>query len=469
MLKTPNPSSERQRTWAVVGGGMLGLSLAHDLAKQGEAVSLFESADELGGLASVWDLNGVLWDRHYHVISMTDTILRSLLDEIGLEKDIQWVETRTGFFSNGKLHSMSNSMEFLKFPPLTLVEKFRLAATIMYASKIKNWRRLEKIPVVKWLTRLSGKGTTEKIWIPLLKAKLGENYKKASAAFIWTTIQRMYKARRTGLKKEMFGYVPGGYANILARMAETIQSQGVSIHLSSKIAEVRRGESGGVSLEMADGSVRQFDQVILTTPSSVVTKICPELDEAQRRLHAGIEYQGIVCASLLLKRSLSPYYVTNITDTWVPLTGIIEMTTIVDRQQFGGNHLIYLPKYVPANDPVFERTDGEIRDTFLQTLEKMYPEFRRDDVVAFRISRVRNVVAVPTIDYSTRLPAMTTGIPGLFVVNSAHILKGNLNVNETIEIARDAMRDLFQPIIDGDGAASADHDRSKRLMAMAPS
>jgi hypothetical protein len=43
---------------------------------------------------------------------------------------------------------------------------------------------------------------------------LGENYKNTSASFIWSTIQRMYAARRSGLKKEMFGYVNGGYETI---------------------------------------------------------------------------------------------------------------------------------------------------------------------------------------------------------------------------------------------------------------
>ena len=28
----------------------------------------------------------------------------------------------------------------------------------------------------------------------------------------WATIQRIYAARNSGLKKEMFGYVRGGYA-----------------------------------------------------------------------------------------------------------------------------------------------------------------------------------------------------------------------------------------------------------------
>ena len=128
---------------------------------------------------------------------------------------MKWVETKTGFYTDGKLFSMSSSLEFLRFPPLGFISKARLAATIFYASRITNWRPLEHIPVADWLRRWSGSKTFEKIWLPLLRSKLGESYRKTSAAFIWATIQRMYAARRSGLKKEMFGYVPGGYGRIL--------------------------------------------------------------------------------------------------------------------------------------------------------------------------------------------------------------------------------------------------------------
>ena len=43
------------------------------------------------------------------------------------------------------------------------------------------------------------------------KSEIGRKLHNTSAAFIWSTIQRMYAARKSGLKKEMFGYVSGGY------------------------------------------------------------------------------------------------------------------------------------------------------------------------------------------------------------------------------------------------------------------
>jgi len=156
-------------------------------------------------------------------------------------------------------------------------------------------------------------------------------------------------------------------------------------------------------------------------------------DEEKQKLE-NIKYQGIVCVSVLMKKSLSDFYVTNITDD-VPFTGIIEMSALVDKNEFGGNALVYLPKYVTPNDELFEKTDDEIEEIFLDKLEKMYSHFSRADVLAFKISRVRRVFPIPTLDYSENLPPVKTSLENVFVVNSAQITNGTLNVNETVQLA----------------------------------
>ena len=101
----------------------------------------------------------------------------------------------------------------------------------------------------------------------------------------------------------------------------------------------------------------------------------------------------------------------------------------------GGNHLIYLPKYVEPDDPMFELSDDEIEQRFLSGLEKMYPSFDRSSVVDFKVSKVRQVFPLPVLNYSGSVPSIKTSVPNVFVVNSAHILNGTLNVNETAQLA----------------------------------
>ncbi len=430
--------AESDCRWAIVGGGILGMTLAYRMAKSGHNVTLIEAAPKLGGLASTWKLGNVEWERYYHVILLSDSRLRNLLEEIDLADELRWVETKTGFFTGGTLYSMSDTAEFLKFPPLTMMEKLRLGGTIFYASKIRNWRRLEKIPVAVWLKRWSGKGTFKKIWEPLLKAKLGESYQRTAASFIWAHISRMYKARRTGLKKEMFGYVRGGYRTVIERLTERLTELGVDIQTSCPTQSINKMDNGSFEVS-SDGSVQEFDRVIMTTPNNVVHKICPQLSCDERERLMRTEYLGICCASMLLKKPISPYYVTNITDTWVPMTAVIELTNIIDKQETGGRSLVYLPKYVPASHEAFDRPDEEIKEEFVVALEKMYPEFNREDIEAFELSKTRSVMAIPTLNYSKSLPPMKTSVPGMYLVNSAFILKGNLNVNETITIAESAI------------------------------
>jgi protoporphyrinogen oxidase len=414
---------------------MLGMSIAHRLAQRGEAVELFEAAPNFGGLASAWQLGDIIWDRHYHVTLLSDSAIRELLTELNLEADIDWVQTKTGFYTEGKLFSMSNSVEFLRFPPLNILDKFRLAATIFYASRIKDWKRLEQITVSDWLNRWSGRSTFEKMWLPLLRAKLGENYRTTSAAFIWATIARMYAARRTGLKKEMFGYVPGGYARVLERFGSLLSDEGITLNTCARVEKISRDSTGRLVVSNGNGNFGEFENVVVTAPAPVAAALCANLTAEEKAGLEAVQYQGIVCASLLLKKPLAQFYVTNITDAALPFTAVIEMSAMVDRKHFGGNALIYLPKYVDPGDPIFLETDESIKARFIAALEKMYPEFQSSDVLEFKISRVRHVFPLPTLNYSQRLPPITTSVPGLHIINSSHIVNGTLNVNETVQLA----------------------------------
>jgi protoporphyrinogen oxidase len=290
--------------------------------------------------------------------------------------------------------------------------------------------------VGRWLSRWSGRATFERFWLPLLRAKLGESWRDANAAFIWATIQRLYAARRTGLKKEMFGYVPGGYARVLRRFAEHLTSVGVDVRVATPVAAVTRAVDG-LDVKLGDGSVEHFDQVVVTSATDVAARLCPDLTEHERDLLEGIRYQGIVCASVVLSESLSPYYLTYLLDE-APFTAVVEMTSFVDPAEVGGHALVYLPKYLDGDDPLFEQDDEEVRSRFLQALARIYPDFDESQVRGFAVSRVRRVFAIPTVGYSTRVPPMATTVPGLHVVTSAQIVNGTLNVNETVLLAEAA-------------------------------
>jgi protoporphyrinogen oxidase/SAM-dependent methyltransferase len=425
----------RALRWAVIGGGMLGLTLAWRLARAGHSVSLFEASTRIGGLAGAWRLGGVTWDRYYHVILQTDLHLRGLLAELGLEKDIRWRRTRTGFFNKGKLHELSDVMDFIRFEPLTPWQRLRVGMTVHRASRWKGVKALERTTAVRWLRAWSGEGALRALWLPLLRSKLGPNAERVAATFMWATFVRLYSARRSGMKEERFGYHPGGYAGILQRFSERLAEAGAAIHTGHDNCGVEALPDSSFHLHFRNGNRFAADRVILTAPSPVAAGLCPQLPDAERAAHAAIEYQGVICPSVLLRRPLNGYYVTNLMDQTLPFTGIIEMTALVDRECVGGHHLVYLPKYASAGDPEWGMPDEKLASLFVDGLVRVYPGLSPADVLAWRVSRDRFAFSLPTPGYSDRLPPMRSGISGLYVINSAHITDGTSNVNEAVRIA----------------------------------
>lgn len=428
----------------IIGGGMMGLSTAYFLSQQGVRTEVFEKEREVGGLSrSVEILPGTRWDQYYHAILSTDHEVLQLLEEIGLGPDIRFTETKTGFFSQGGLHSMSNSLEFLTFKPLSLWSKFRLGLGILYSSRLAGGRDLEKTYAKAWLIKVFGRRNYEKLWDPLLRSKFGSERRQASALLIWSTIKRYYGTRQGSGQKETMGYVPGGYSSILRQLRSVLGEHGGAVVTGCPVTEVRGGVDGKVQLTFAHGGSRVFDKVIATVPNPEIEAICPELPSIFRdKLHA-VRYLGLVCLTLLLKKPLSPFYVLNLTDPGFPFTGVIETTNHIDPEEVEGYSLVYLPRYLTADDPFFQAEDTKVFDTFLQSLKEIFPELTNNDIVSWSVNREKYVQPLLDINYSQKVAPMQTPVKNFHMVNTSMILDSNLNNNRVIALAREMSTQLL--------------------------
>jgi protoporphyrinogen oxidase len=144
-----------------------------------------------------------------------------------------------------------------------------------------------------------------------------------------------------------------------------------------------------------------------------------------------------------MEKPISNFYVTNITDSSVPFTGVIEMSALVNRKYLNGKSLVYLPKYVVDGDPLFNKSDEEIKQYFLESFDQMYPGVVEHNVTFAGVAKAKHVITVAKLGYSDVLPAVSTSVPGVHIVNTAHIKDGTLNVNETIAVAETKLEEIL--------------------------
>jgi protoporphyrinogen oxidase len=289
--------------------------------------------------------------------------------------------------------------------------------------------------VEDFLVRHSGRATFEKFWKPLLLAKLGENYRRVSAVFIWTYVRRLFSARDAAAQKESLGYVSGGYRTVFGRLIERIRGAGGELRLGTGVDAVRPHAAGGLEVA-ARGAAEAFDKVIFTGPVDVLRATAdPAL--VQVPAQGDVEYLGVLCMALLTRKPFCPYYVLNIADERVPFTGIIGMSSLVDTDETAGLHLTYLPKYVLSDDPALRRSDAEVTAEFMGGFRRMFPDFPESEIAGVHLNRAVKVQPLQVLGYSGLVQPPRTRHPDFYVVNTAQFASNTLNNNEVIRNVND--------------------------------
>jgi protoporphyrinogen oxidase len=399
----------------IVGGGLLGLGIAHELAKAGVEVELYEADARLGGLAGSTRIGGVAVDRYYHCVTTDDHKVVGLAEELGLS--IRWRPLGVGFYHEGRRCSMSTPVEVLKFPGLRIDDKARLAAFVLACGRISDHEALDDVSIEEWARRKSGNRLWEHLWAPLLDSKFDGRYDDLPATYLWSRMRRTAGTRdRKG--REVMGAIEGGYQALVDRLAERIRGLGGKVHTKAPIRHIPASASGRALGVVTEEGLREHDTVVTTQLRPNLQRLlAPEL-EAQLGADP-LRYMGIVCLVARVKQSVSPYYAINITDRRVPITSVVETTHVVDPAAVEG-HLIYVPKYVQSTSADLGRSSEDITEEFLGHVKTLFPDFRREDVIASQVARARVAEPVHVANVANRIPPVFAA-PGLAVASSARV------------------------------------------------
>ncbi len=428
-----------KQTVGIIGGGIMGISLGYFLAKQGMDVTIYEASPVLGGLAGPITLeDGTEVDRFYHAILSSDRHLGDLCKELGIYDQMRFKETRTSFYYKGKLHPMNNIIEFLKFPPLGWIDRFRLGLTVLAAQFTRNWKDLETISVQDWLLKWGGRNTFQNIWRPMLKAKFDAGFDNVPATWIWSRLVRMKSTREGANQKEMAGHLIGGYITLIKAMHTQILAAGGKVLLRTPVKEIVIENSKAIGIQLASGEVVRFDKVVCTMQTPVFQRLIPAADKNYHDFLSKSDYLGIIAPLLVLTKPLTGCWTVNITDDRFPFTGVIETTAFIDPKYVNGYHLVYLPKYTAPGSEWQKKTDDEIKTIWLENLKAMFPDFDISTVKYFLTHRERYVEPLHGLNEAGLIPEVRTPISNLFLATTSQIYPALTNGESVSRHAREA-------------------------------
>ncbi|HEX2923418.1 MAG TPA: NAD(P)/FAD-dependent oxidoreductase [Chloroflexota bacterium] len=426
----------------IVGGGLTGLALAYYLSLEGVQATVFEEKSRSGGLLDAVEVDGAWIDRYYHCILSGDADLLALIDTLGLRDRVRFGETRQGFYSHRVIYAATSARDFLLFPPLTVVERFRLGLSMLLALRGKDWQELDGISVEDWLVGLGGRGTFEKLWKPLLRVKFDGDFQRLPATYIWARLQRMSTTRSSAGQKERTGYLVGSFKLLVDRLVERIEQMGSTLQVGRRVEQVVIADERVAGVRIA-GEEIGLDSVIVTTPSTGLRALVPEPYRERLELPSDHAHLGVICALLLLDRGITPYYTLNVADERIPFTGVIETTNLISPDAVGGHHLVYLPKYLLPDSAYWQQSDMDLRVQYLGWLKEMFPTFREDWVDRLFVFRDPFVEPLNLIGRSHSSMPVATALPGLYLVNSSQIYPDLSNCQATVRHVVRAVPELL--------------------------
>jgi protoporphyrinogen oxidase len=425
----------------VIGGGLLGLTVAYRLAQSGVDVSVYERDGQVGGLAASTDLGGIPVDRYYHVVLPTDDRVRSLAAEVGIGEDrFRFGPTQVGFYQQGQLTSMSTPRELLTFPGLGPADKAKLAAFAIRCQLKGDYADLEDMPLEAWLRKVCGNRNWERLWRPLLDSKFDGVYDDLPATYLWARSRRMSSTRDKSAR-EVMGTIDGGYQVLVDALAREIRTLGGEVLLNTAVQSVPASVGRALGVVIA-GRLRAHDYVVTTQlRPGLKGLLATELEDA---LGADPNrYLGVVCVVARVAKSISPYYALNITDRRIPLTTVVETTHVVDPERVGGT-LLYIPKYVTPDNPDLERPASDIKREYLDHVRTMFPALQPADILAAQVARAR--VAEPIHTIGARRPTAESlfPAPGLATASSAHVYPELVNGQAVLGVAERLAEGLLE-------------------------
>lgn len=411
---------------AIIGGGLAGLAAASALVECGCFVELFEARRKLGGRAGSYidRESGELIDHCQHVAMGCCTNFLDLCARTGV-LDLFTRHERLHFFGPAGERSDFAPTPWLT-PPLHLAHSLLGLKHLSIRSKLGIARamwRLLRMPahstmpaiVLDWLSeRQQTDEAIERFWKVVLVSALGESLDRAGLAAARKVFLDGFLAHREASHLLVPRVSLGELYD--TRIAASLQGRGVTIHLESPVTAIVAETEGVRGIQLTDGSVSNFDFVVVAVPWHRLPALLPP--EVLAAIDPRAEFQTISSAPIT---SVHLWLDRPITDLpHAVLVGRLSQwvfarspSGLPATDSTAGTH--YYQVVISASHDLTGRDRQGVVDEVLADLRAIFPEAAKAQLVRWQMITDRDAVFSANPKTESIRPLQHTAIPNLFL------------------------------------------------------
>jgi squalene-associated FAD-dependent desaturase len=406
--------------FAVIGGGLAGITAALQCSDAGAAVTLYEARPRLGGLTFSFR-RGELWvDNGQHVFMRCCTAYRSLLRRLGVE-DMTTLQsqldiavrspTRAGRLRRNALPAPLHLAGALaRYPWLSIGDRLRFVRAALALRAIDTANPATDLnDFGNWLReRGQSARAIRSLWELVGIATLNARADDVSLALAATVFQ-------IGLLQDNSNGDIGWSTVPLQQLhgdaaADALAKSGARVHLRATVRSLSQAHDQWIV--ETDTGPADFDAVILAVPPTSAEELLPPgaLD-AEPAWSTRLGRSPILNLHLVLDRTVlqEPFIAAVDSDVqW-----IFDRT---DQSGLGSGQ--YLAVSLSAADELIDVPTAELRSHFVPALTSILPGLESASLRDFFVTRERDATFMPSPGTAQLRPAPRTAVTGVYLAGA---------------------------------------------------